>query len=359
MAFEPDEPVSRFVPDEEKPASFLDRFGKALSLTAPPVAMIGNRLFSGLEKVGKAAGGFATDAIAPYVPPEVAGAVGAAAEVGIPAVLGGGLGQAVGAAPVKAFGTRVMQSALKPSSKELVSGDAAKAIETMLTEGGGGIVGPGTNVTASGAASLRAKISDLHREVAQKIASSTEMVDKAFVASEVTKTLTKFRQQVNPGADREAILKAWQEFNTTWGPKIPIADAQALKSGTQHIVAKKYGEQSGATTEAEKSMARGLRLGIEDRIPEVGKLNAKEANLLNALYIADKRAGLEGNKNIGGLSFLAENKLAAAAFMADRSSLFKSILARLIRNSADTATAGTGAAIGGVAETLTGQAGHK
>jgi hypothetical protein len=297
----------------------------------------------GLGKVGDIAGGATTDVLAPHVPPEVAGIAGAAASIAAPTIVGGLVGKAVGQPVLESGAKQLMQSALKPSSEELVSGKAAKAIQTMLDEG--------VNVTPAGAAALRSKIGDLHREVSQKIATSPEMVDKAYVASEVTKALTKFRQQVNPGADQAAILKSWSEFNSAWGAKIPIAEAHAMKQGTQQILSKKYGEQGAAAVEAEKAMARGLRLAIEEKIPEVAKLNAKESELLNALYIADKRAGLEGNKNPFSFALLAHNPEAATAFMVDRSSLFKSILARLMHSGSGTIPTAAGAAAGGVAGT--------
>ena len=329
---------------------FLDNLKAALTaprLAGGPMGMLGRELLSSQELFSKAAGGAATDVLATHVPPEVAGFVGAATEVAVPTLAGAIAGRAIAQPVAKAAGERLMSSALKPSSKDLLSGDAAKAVQTMLDEG--------VNVTAGGAAALRAKISALHNEVAKKIAASPEMVDKAYVASEVSKTLAKFRNQVTPGADRKAILDAWQEFNTRFGAKIPVAEAQAMKQGTQAIISKKYGEIGSAATETQKGMARGLRLGIEDVIPEVKHLNAQESKLLNALYMADRRAALEGNKNIAGLSLLAKNPEAAAAFMVDRSSLFKSLLARMIHSRGGDVGAIAGGAAGGVAGSLSGQ----
>ena len=152
---------------------FLENFKTALTssrLAGGPMGMLGRELLSSQEQFSKAAGGAATDVLATHVPPEVAGFAGAATEIAVPTVIGAVAGRALAQPPAQAMGERLMRSALKPSSKDLVSGDAAKAVQTMLDEG--------VNVTAGGAAALRAKISALHGEVAKKIAASPEMVDK-------------------------------------------------------------------------------------------------------------------------------------------------------------------------------------
>ena len=232
----------------------------------------------------------------------------------------------------------------RQGSKDIISGAAAKAIDTLLKTG--------TNVSASGAAKIRALINKLSGEVAEKIAASPATVDKAHAASEVYKTLQKFRNQVNPGADSKAILNSWDEFNQLVAAKIPVQEAQALKQGTYRVLADKYAKigavENEAATQAQMAMARGLRQGIEEAVPGVGKLNSQESALINALELAEKRAGIGGNKDIGGIAWLANNPAAAAAMMADRSSAFKSWLANKIyaaRNTIPT-TAGAGVAEG-------------
>jgi len=85
-----------------------------------------------------------------------------------------------------------------------------------------------------------------------------------------------------------------------------------------------------AETEAQKSIARGLKDEIADAVPEVAPLNARESDLLNALKVSERRALIEINKNPMGLSLLASNPATWAAFMADRSAGFKAIVARML-----------------------------
>jgi hypothetical protein len=257
----------------------------------------------------------------------------------IPIALTSGTISAPGAVPVMEKAAKgLMQSALKPPSKAIVSGDAAKAVDTLLQEG--------VNISAKGAAQLRSKINQLSGEVAQMISASPATVDKAHVASEVYKALQKFRNQVNPGADTKAILNSWDEFRSMVGSKIPVQEAQALKQGTYKVLADKYAKIGGAVdneaaTQAQMAMAKGLRKGIEEAVPGVGQLNAHESRLINALELAERRAGIGGNKDIGGIAWLAHHPEAAAAMMADRSAAFKSWLANRIyqaRNAVPAAT---------------------
>ena len=316
-------------------------------LTGGPIGLGVAGMQGAVENIDKAAdiaGGVTTDVLANAVPPEVAAGAGTAVKM-LPAALGGMVGGATGAPVMKAGAEKLMHGALKPQSKDIISGDAFKAIDTLLKEG--------VNITVSGATKLRAMINKLSGEVAAKIAASPATVDKAHAASEVYKTLQKFRNQVKPSADTKAILNSWDEFKGLVANKIPVQEAQALKQGTYKVLADKYAKVGGAVdneaaTQAQMSMARGLRQGIEEAVPGVGQLNAKESALINALEMAERRAGIGGNKDVGGIAWLANNPTVAAAMMADRSAAFKSWLANKIYSLRNTAPAAVGAGTTGI-----------
>ena len=65
-------------------------------------------------------------------------------------------------------------------------------------------------------------------------------VEKTAIRAEVIEQLKKFRNQVNPRSDVNAILKSWDEFKHTVGTQIPVPQAQELKKGTYKILADKY-----------------------------------------------------------------------------------------------------------------------
>ncbi len=296
---------------------------------------------SGVPKFAEDAGGAVTDVTGS---PALGAATNTAIQ-GIPILLTS-FGVQKAAAPVMEGAAKgLMKSALKPPAAAQVGGaesDAAKAVQTLLDEG--------ANVSSSGALKLRESINKLHGEVMQKIQASPEVVDKAYAMKQVHDVLEKFRSQVNPGADVKKILDAWGEFNQLVGNKIPVQQAQALKQGTYKVLADKYAKmgavENEAATQAQMGLARGLRQGIEDVVPGVGALNAKESQLINALELSERRAGIAGNKDLGGIAWLAQNPAAAAAMMADRSAAFKSWLANKIyaMRNAGPALAGAGAA---------------
>jgi len=279
------------------------------------------------------------------LPSEVAGGLGVAANVGLqafPAMVGGkGIGKSV--EPVLENTSKfLMKSAVKPPLEAWKSGKAAEAIQTMLDEG--------ITVSAGGVAKLKGKISALNDEIGKTIMNSTATVDKNNVYRTIKETLDKFTNQVNPNTDIARIRAAWNEFinhPSIVGDTMPVQLAQKLKQGTYQQVSKKYGELSSAETEAQKSLARGLKEEIATAVPEVSGLNAEESKLINALNLSEKQAFLSMNKNPGSLAWLAHRPETWAAFMADKSALFKSLMARVLYSGAERipeAAAGTGIA---------------
>ncbi len=316
----------------------------------PGLAMAGAKDMGKLMDRGAyKTGGAVTDALAPYVSPEVAGGAGYAANVGVqalPVLIGALTGKA--AQPVlEGAGKRVMHSALKPLSGDVVSGDADRAIQTLLDEG--------VNVTGGGAAKLEGMAVDLSSQVRDKIASSSGMIDKSYPASEIADALKRVRTQVNPSSDVNSVMKSWGEFNEVTPDKIPVQLAQELKQGTYKTLEGKYGELEGASIEAQKALARGLRKAIEEQVPEVGPLNKQTSDLLNALRQVTRREGMSSNRDILGLAPAAMNPKAAGLMALDRSSLFKSLLARLLYSAGPTAATGAGAGIGGLVGASSGQ----
>ena len=289
------------------------------------------------------AGGAVTDyAAGKGASPELAGGLGYATNVGvqaIPTVLGGLLGKTAGKPVLEHAGKRFMTSALKPSAVDIRSGDAGKAVQTLLDEG--------INVTPGGVAKLRKTIDALDDEVASRIASSKGTVDLGKQPTQaVVDTLKRFKDQVNNKSDIGAINKAWDEFVDTFGNTMSVQKAQAVKRGTYRAMQGKYGEEGHASTEAQKALARGLREGIEEHVPEVAALNARQGRLINAADQAEYRAAMAANRDIMGLSPAGMNPKAMLAMLADRSPIVKSLIARLLYSGAGPISTGAGAVTG-------------
>lgn len=271
-----------------------------------------------------------------------AGAIGGGLQAGMVDPSSAGRGAMIGAATpgvVQAAGAagnmarkgfesgadRLMQSALKPTIEQLRSGKAATASQTLLDEG--------LNATRGGVDALKGRIDDINSEVGNRIATSGATVDRQRVVDALRGTQRQFSSQVSPTGDLAAIDAVKQDFLAhpmVSGNDIPVQLAQELKQGTYRVLSKKYGQLGSAETEAQKALARGLKEQISQAVPEVGALNARESRLISTLDVAERRALMDANKNPMGLAILAHNPATWAAFMADKSALFKSVAARML-----------------------------
>lgn len=219
----------------------------------------------------------------------------------------------------------LMQTAVKPTTDDLLSGAGPKAISTMLDEG--------ITPTMSGMEKAAKITAGLDDQVSRAIANSNAKVSVPSVASRLNDTLKSAEMQVNPKTDVAAVENAWTEFlvNPLIAGKqeIPVQLAHELKKGTYKALGgKSYGEVGSTSVEAQKGLARGLREETMAAVPEVVDPLARQAALMNVRDVAGARALLEANKNPGGLATLRlDHPLSAASFMADRWAWFKAMLA--------------------------------
>lgn len=342
-----EQPEFKFVDEPAPQPTTMDRVKHAARLLsiANPILAPG-RMMDAISNVAYDVGGKVTDIASPHMPAEAAAGLGVAANVGIqsiPTILSGPIGKS--AAPAfKEGGRALMQSAAKPTLEQLRTGKAARAIETMLKEG--------YNPTSGGVAKMKTAISGLNDEIAEAIATSPATVDKGRVAGYLQDAVKKFEMQVNPSADVKAIESAWTEFMShpmlAGRSDIPVQLAQKLKQGTYKALGdKSFGELKGASTEAQKALARGLKEEISAAVPNVAALNKRESDLLNALTVAERRALIDANKNPVGLGPIAGHPGWMAAFLADRSAWLKAMLGRgLYSGSEQIPAAATRAGVG-------------
>jgi hypothetical protein len=283
----------------------------------------GNRA---LDVGTRALGGGVTGGVtAGVIDPEYAGTgalIGAGLPIGVMA--SGYTGKAVSKGLEKGS-KRLMQSALKPTIEQLRTGKAATAIDTLLAEG--------INPTMGGVRDIKSRIYGINDQIDDAIRNASGSVDKGAVLSKLDDVNKRAINQVSPTADLNAIQAIADDFINHplyQGNNIPLQAAQELKKGTYKTLSKAYGQMKGAEIEAQKSLARGLKDEIARNVPEISALNARESALIDTLNVAERRALMEANKNIGGLALLANNPIGFAAFMADKSALFKSLAARMI-----------------------------
>jgi len=256
----------------------------------------------------------------------------------------------------------LMQSALKPTPKDLMNGKAAKAIDTMLEKD--------IPATPKGIEQIRTRIDELNDQIKEAIATSPERVETRKMMRPIVQKLKDFKEQARPNADIKVIKETWDEFKnhpllqhetpakvipakvdpqtgaTTPGKVIPASGkedmsvqvAQKIKQGTYRQLAKKYGQLGSADVEAQKAIARGLKEQVAEKVPKVAPLNLEESKLLNVLSVAERKIVTEANKNPMGLSLLTKDPKAWAMFMADRSAAAKSLLARIMNRASQKLT---------------------
>lgn len=225
----------------------------------------------------------------------------------------------------------IMQSALKPSQAARESGDADKALGTMLEEG--------INPTGGGMNKASALANKLNAGTNASIAASTEHADIPSVIQRLDPLKARMALQVNPESDIASVEKAISEFKNSPAisnaSSIPVQLAQKLKSGTYSALGNKsYGELGSASTEAQKQLARGLREEVIAKVPEIAEPLKREGSLRNVMEVAASRASGDANKNplsLGtSIAAIMHDPLAAAGMWANASTPVKAMLARML-----------------------------
>jgi len=328
---------------EKPPTTFSDRMksmglaGVKGLLTGGPMGVVRESGMEAMKQQGElmdhlayGAGEKVSDAAAKVLPAEAAAGLGVAANMGtqaIPMLFGGQAAKAVANPAFQAMGRNLMQSAIKPTGKDLLLGKADRAAQTLLDEG--------INVTRGGMQELRGKASAINDVVESIIGSSSATVDKGSVASRIQDVVNRIEKSNPTPQDALAeVEKVYNQFmsNGLLPKDIPLARAQELKQGIYRMLKEKYGALSSDVEEAQKALARGFKETIEKAEPAVGQLNAKAQQLWNALNVSERRALMQANNQVGGLSWLTHNPWTWAASMADRSSLIKSLMARALHS---------------------------
>lgn len=304
------------------------------------------------------AGGKVTDlATKAGASPEVAAGAGYVTDVGvqaIPTILSGNIVKPVAESILKPAGRWFMQKAIKPNKEALASGDAARAVETMLKEG--------KNVTSGGVSSMVNEVKSLSGQVDDAINAAEQSgatVSKVSMLRSVSDELKKLSAPLDSADDvkqAKAVLdRILQDPRFKDLDEIPIRMAQDLKTSTYKSLGEKAYNQADNMTTAKigtlKAAVRGLKEGIERSAPGVVAPNKRMSELLNAIEVVEPGALAAGNKNLGGLAYLAENPFAAGGFMLDRSAAVNSILGRSLYSGApsivrDTTRLGTGIGMG-------------
>jgi hypothetical protein len=242
-----------------------------------------------------------------------------------------------------AVASRVMQSALKPSveaSMDTTAAGVPKVVDTMLKEG--------ITVSPEGVKKLYTFLGNTAKSIETKTANAPGRVFPDQVVQHALDLTKGFADQVNSAQDLKAVADAANQFldeqtakhGVAFGLVNPmtVADAQALKTGTYKALgSKSYGELKGASIEGQKGLASGLKDQIEQLVPDIKDTNARYGALSDALEATARRVGVSGNRDLGGIFWIAHNPEAFLAATFDRSPMVKSLIARGLYTEAATA----------------------
>jgi len=209
---------------------------------------------------------------------------------------------------------------------------------------------------------LQARVDGLKSKVANIVdqAPPTMMLDKGAIKSKVQDVIDRLQREAADAEDIASAKKVWDNFenNPLWKdlPGVPVKMAQEAKQGIyKNLGEKSYGQNlmPAAQRDAKKALARSLKEGIEGFLPDIAPLNAETQKLLTTLKISERRLLQHANNNLMGLSVLAHNPAGMIAFLADKSDLFKSAIAQMLRGgsqAAPTMMPAAGIAIGSQAQ---------
>lgn len=292
-------------------------------------------------------GGKATDlATSAGASPQVAGGVGVATNLATSLMTAGAAAGKAVAPEMEGVAKWLMKTALKPTLKDqttrvpgLGATKADSAITTMLDEG--------VNATMGGVRVLADKISNIQQAISSRMQGSAATVDKGAIASRIQDVIQRVeRTNPTPQEARASVEKVYDDFiqNQIIPKDIPVAWAQELKQGIYQTIKDSYGKMASATVEAQKALARGFKEEIASAVPGVGELNAAEQKLLTAFKVAQRRALMQGNNNPGGLAILSHSPEMFLSFMADKSALVKSLVARVLYSGSEALPAAGAAA---------------
>ena len=238
-----------------------------------------------------------------------------------PMVFGGNVGNKINSVG-RALSEKLMQKAISPTLQDLQRGKAQRAAALFLDK----LELP----TTGGVSRLKNEASDIGNQVSQELSRVGGTIPKNSPPTRIQDEIAKL-EDVNalPSGPRAAMEKVNDEFlsNPLIPNDIPLDRAQKFKQTLYQDLKNKYGTLSEGQDAAKKALARGLREDIEQVAPNVAPLNAKASELWNAINVSERKALLEANKDLLGLTPFAASPVYGAAHALSRSNLARALLA--------------------------------
>lgn len=310
----------------------------------------GNIISEGIDKLAYGGGGMATDIASNLgASPEAAGVIGAAVKTAIPMPLDIATGKvlATAAAPAMKAGARwLMQQAVSPERKVRLSGEAGRAIETMLQKR--------INPTMGGVEASQGKVGALEGELQSTLENSPALANRGNMLGRIKGVRDSVKDRPNVVKNNAEIDDAIDTFvqhpNFAQGGNIPVRVANDMKQAFYKDVGEAAyvpGAQLSPTMQTNKALAGGMADEIARVEPAAIPTLKEQSDLLNVIKVLKPTASRQGNKMILGLGALSPTMERTAIWMLDRYPWFKGMIAQGAYSGAETIPAAL--AIGGSA----------
>lgn len=275
--------------------------GMAGGLAGVPAGPLGS---IGLATMGGAAGEFGRQTLNTLRgkgPESVTASVTDAATEGLKQGVAEGVG-AGAARALSAGGKAVYRGYLKPSLSERLLPKAERTVETAIREG--------LPISERGQATGRELINDLKTRVDRLLTNSNRTVDLKQVANVVRAharskyyrpgvDLTDFNaaMAVADKLDKHPSLGIPPGANPT-AVRVRLDRANEIKRALDHAITEtQFGVTSGAKTATEKVARHEINKAMRAQMPEIGPLNTRESQLIDAVKAIGKAVGREANTN--------------------------------------------------------------
>ena len=329
-------------------------------LSGGPLGAVASITHRGVEKAGelvsetayKVGGGVTDIASRAGVSPEVAAGAGLATNVGIQAlpVVGGSIARQ--AAPVMEWaGKKLMTSAVKPPAGMRKTGEAGKAIVTMLEKG----ISP----ASKGLEAARGAVDDFEIAIQTQLENSGATVSKIDAAKNATKSaFDGVKHNLDRVQNEKDIEDAISKFLNhpelkKYADQFPVAVANRMKQSFYKEVGEKAyvpGAVPTAFDKGTKNLAASLREEVLKAEPSVKANLAEQGKMMQVVNLLKGRVGASESQNIYGLGgAMSPSITRLLIFWADRYPWFKGWLARGMYTGASPVTAGVGVGAGIVA----------
>lgn len=304
---------------------------------------------SGIADAAYNLGGKATDLATKWgATPERAGLEGYLANVAtqvLPSLL---TNARVSDAPIKSVldwpARKWMQSALKPNAN--VDKATFNRGSTTMLQGEPNATGytPLYSPTHSGVRAMRDQIGTLKPQVTEITNASKKVIDVAPAAQNASRIIDKVQEGTmavdDTAAAQRVIDNLYRHPAVDEAGTMSVSAAQAMKDRNYARlgdIAYRTGAKSTDEADSLKAVTAGLRKGIERAEPSTGPLNARISDLINALKLSQRRAIVEGNKDLlplgATVAGAAGNTGVAAASYISSNSPIKSLIAHLLHTS--------------------------